>query len=181
MAGYFEDEALSAAAFDDEGYYHTGDLATIDDEGFLRILGRKRDVFNSAEGSNIYPARIEELLEGLPGVAQAILIGDARAFISALVVVRDPPAGNELLLAPEQHAAIYDAIGRQIAGVNARLEGFERVRRIAIFSGPFDGALYRAVGQGKIARDRPKVLAQHAELIAALYADAGARYAVPTA
>ena len=175
MAGYYENEALTREAFDDEGYYHTGDLGEIDEAGYLRIRGRKRDVFNSSEGSNIYPARIEEMLESLPSIRQVILIGDARPYLSALVVPATSPTSNGQssvigqLLEPATHRALYDQIVREIATVNPRLEGFERIRCIALFAGPFPASVYQTVGQAKVRRDRKKVIEHYASVVARLY------------
>jgi long-chain acyl-CoA synthetase len=155
MAGYLDNPELTRESFDDAGYYHTGDLGEIDGEGFLRIRGRKRDVFNSSEGSNIYPARIEEMLEGLPSIRQAILVGDGRPYLSALVV----PDGD----------ALHGRIASDIAGVNPRLEVFERVRRIAVLDAPFPADVYTPVAQSKVRRDRKKVAERYASVIAKLY------------
>jgi long-chain acyl-CoA synthetase len=168
MAGYLDNAALTGESFDEAGYYHTGDLGEIDAAGYLRILGRKRDVFNSSEGSNIYPARIEEMLEGLPSIRQAILIGDVRPYLSALIVP-EPPSGEHELLDPDANRDLYARIAGEIAAMNERLEGFERIRRIAVFAAPFPGAVYQPVAQSKVRRDRKKVLELYAGVIAKLY------------
>src|SRR5439155_19769389 len=98
MAGYLDADDLTRAAFTDDGFYLTGDLGTIDADGFLQLHGRSRDVFNSAEGSNIFPTRIEEMIEGLPTVRQVILVGDAKPFIVALICI--DAAGPHAVLAP---------------------------------------------------------------------------------
>jgi acyl-CoA synthetase (AMP-forming)/AMP-acid ligase II len=79
MRGYLDDPDATAAAIDRDGFLHTGDLATIDDDGYVRIVGRIKDMF-IVGGFNAYPAEIENLLLGHPGIAQAAVIGvpDAR-------------------------------------------------------------------------------------------------------
>jgi len=72
--GYFRDEAATAELLDEHGWCKTGDLATLKPEG-LYITGRKKDVFNTSEGSNMYPSRVEGSLEELPLVAEAVLLG----------------------------------------------------------------------------------------------------------
>jgi long-chain acyl-CoA synthetase len=168
MVGYFEAPELTAAAFDADGYYHTGDLGEIDADRYLHLRGRKRDLFNSSEGTNIYPARIEEMIEGLPWVGQAFLVGDALPFITALIVPRDAPGGAGVL-DPEREAERYARARAGLAELNARLEGFERVRRFLLLAGPFDEAVYKTVGASKIRRDRKKLAERHAAEVARLY------------
>src|SRR5690606_6536697 len=74
MRGYLDDPEATAAAFDDEGFLHTGDLGTLDEDGYLRIVGRIKDMF-IVGGFNAYPAEIENLLLAHPRVAQAAVIG----------------------------------------------------------------------------------------------------------
>jgi long-subunit acyl-CoA synthetase (AMP-forming) len=170
MAGYFEAEELSRNAFTEDGFYKTGDLGTIDAEGFLRLHGRSRDVFNSAEGSNIYPTRIETMLEGLPSVSQALLVGDGKPFITALLSVKDGPSKSTEPLSPKTHAELYARVRAEIATINPKLEAFERVRRFALFGGPFPESVYQHVGHSKIKRERKQTVALYRALVEELYA-----------
>jgi acyl-CoA synthetase (AMP-forming)/AMP-acid ligase II len=74
MRGYLDDPDATAAAIDADGFLHTGDLGTFDADGYLRIVGRIKDMF-IVGGFNAYPAEIENLLLGHPGIAQAAVIG----------------------------------------------------------------------------------------------------------
>ena len=85
--GYLKDEAATAAAFTDEGYFRTGDLGRIED-GFVRIVGRKKDILVTAGGKNIAPVPIEHALEGGP-VETAIVLGDDRPYLVALLTLKD--------------------------------------------------------------------------------------------
>ncbi|CAN5687463.1 N/A [soil metagenome] len=169
MAGYLDAPELTRAAFTYDGYYSTGDLGSLDAEGFLRIHGRSRDVFNSAEGSNIYPTRIEEMLEGLPSIGQAILVGDVKPFITALLHVEGSEDSDEPL-APCDHAGLYATVRAEIETVNERLEAFERIRRFVLLPRPFPSEVYHPVGQSKIRRDRKASVARYLDLIDAMYA-----------
>jgi len=172
MPGYLGDRDATKAAFDAEGYYLTGDLAEIAADRTLRILGRKRDVFNTPEGSNIYPARIEQQIESLAPVQAAVLVGDQRPYLSALVVPREPVAASGApFLEPHAHAALYERIGAELAGVNAGLERVEKVVRFLVLGEPFHPDAYRIVGPGKVRRDRQAVGALYAEATRFLYAD----------
>jgi len=92
MLGYFEDEAATAAAFNAHGWFMTGDLGWIDDQGYLRVVGRQKDIIIRG-GRNIYPARIEVLAARYPGVekAAAFAVADARLGerVCLAVVARD--------------------------------------------------------------------------------------------
>jgi long-chain acyl-CoA synthetase len=86
MKGYFRDSAATKEAFDKNGYFKTGDIGRIDENGVLYITGRKKDIFVTSGGKNISPQNIENKLKGSPYVEQVALIGDRRKFISALIV-----------------------------------------------------------------------------------------------
>jgi fatty-acyl-CoA synthase len=79
MRGYWNDPGATAAAIDAEGWMHTGDLATMDDDGYVRIVGRIKDMIIRG-GENIYPREIEEFLHALPAVADAHVIGVPSAY-----------------------------------------------------------------------------------------------------
>jgi fatty-acyl-CoA synthase len=72
--GYFRDPEATAAAFDADGFFHTGDLARVDDEGYVSIVGRRKEMYISG-GENVYPAEVEAALDALPAVAQCAVVG----------------------------------------------------------------------------------------------------------
>jgi long-chain acyl-CoA synthetase len=109
FAGYYKNEAATAESFDD-GWLCTGDIGTIDDDGFLRITGRKKDLIITAGGKNVQPAELEDMLQANPLVGQAMVVGDAKPFIAALVTL-DP---DELRVWATQH-------GRQVPDDNAEM------------------------------------------------------------
>lgn len=74
MLGYYRAPELTAAAVDSEGWYYTGDLAVIDEQGFIRIVDRKKDLIIRG-GEKIYPAEVERFLQGLAGVREAAVVG----------------------------------------------------------------------------------------------------------
>ena len=114
--GYLDSIELNRETFDLDGYYRTGDLAEISD-GWLRITGRAKDVFNTAEGSNIYPRRIEQKLEQLPRVEQAMLVGDGRPYMSAVLVLSglSEDLGDSELghVSPSNEPKLYREIGQE--------------------------------------------------------------------
>ncbi len=90
-AGYYKEEDKTAETFDADGWLHTGDIGSIDPDGFVRVVDRKKELIVTAGGKNISPANLELLLKRHPLVGQACAIGDLRPFVSALVVL-DPEA-----------------------------------------------------------------------------------------
>ncbi len=74
-----------------DGWFHTGDLGEIDDEGFVRVTGRKKEILVTAGGKNVAPAVLEDRLRAHPLVDQCMVVGDGRPFIAALVTL-DPDA-----------------------------------------------------------------------------------------
>ncbi|WP_123025916.1 AMP-dependent synthetase/ligase [Mycolicibacterium stellerae] len=90
FAGYWHNEEETNAAFSD-GWFHTGDLGAIDDNGFLTIVGRKKEIIVTAGGKNVAPAVLEDRLRAHPLISQAMCVGDAKPFIAALITI-DPEA-----------------------------------------------------------------------------------------
>jgi long-chain acyl-CoA synthetase len=89
FAGYWGDEPATAEVLERDGWFHTGDLGEIDDEGFVRITGRKREILVTAGGKNVAPAVLEDRLRAHPLVDQCMVVGDGRPFIAALITL-DP-------------------------------------------------------------------------------------------
>ena len=88
FAGYWRNEQATADAFDD-GWFRTGDLGALDDDGYLTITGRKKDLLVTAGGKNVSPGPLEDRMRSHPLISQAVVVGDGRPFIGALVTV-DP-------------------------------------------------------------------------------------------
>lgn len=136
MKGYWHMEKETAEVIDAEGWFHTGDIGEVDSEGFLRITDRKKELIINAYGKNVAPAPIENALKGSRFIGQAVVIGDRRKFLSALLVpdfdALKPwaekqgihAASNEQLVADRQ---VRDLIGQEVTAVNAHLAGFEKI------------------------------------------------------
>jgi long-chain acyl-CoA synthetase len=172
--GYFKNPQATGEAFDAEGWYYTGDLGAIEPDGSLRITGRKKDLFNCSDGSNIYPSFIELQLENEPFIRQAVLLGDRRPFVAALVVpdlAQIAAALNCIAasLSPEQ---IRAALWAQIERVNTRLEHYERIREIAVLQEDFSAVVRSINVFQKIKVDRKAVAERYRETIETIYAPA---------
>ncbi len=90
FSGYWHNDEETKAVFSD-GWFHTGDLGSIDDDGFLKIIGRKKEIIVTAGGKNVAPAILEDRLRAHPLISQAMAVGDAKPFIAALITI-DPEA-----------------------------------------------------------------------------------------
>jgi long-subunit acyl-CoA synthetase (AMP-forming) len=142
MRGYRNEPQKTAEAIDAEGWLHTGDVATIDDEGYVRIVDRKKELIINAAGKNMSPANIEARLKSAsPLIGQAIAIGDRRPYNVALIVL-DPDAcaayaaraglaeGSAAFLC--QHEGIVAAVSAAVEDANAGLSRVEQIKRFRI-------------------------------------------------
>ena len=104
FAGYWRNDAATAEVFDDDGWFLTGDVGTLDDDGFLKITGRKKEIIVTASGKNVAPAPLEDRLRAHPLIGEAVVVGDGRPFIAALIAL-------------DQEAVNSWAAGHGLAGV----------------------------------------------------------------
>ena len=169
--GYFEDPEATREAIDADGWYHSGDLGRIDSDGCLYVVGRKKDIFYCSDGSNIYPSFIELLLENDPFVRQAILVGDRRPFIAALIVPEKKRIALELnkqesaLVQKDIEAVIY----ARIEQINPRLEEVEKIRKIFVMRDDFPAEVRSITAFQKIKIDRKTVEERYGKEISAIY------------
>ena len=177
--GYWNNEAATKEMIDEDGWLHTGDLGVLDDEGFLAITGRKKDLIITAAGKNVAPAVLEDRLRAHWLVSQCLVVGDARPYIAALVAgdpetfaqwkadngkpetatmadLRDDPA-----LRAEIQAAVDDA--------NKAVSQAEAIKKFAILDEDFTEAGGQLTPTLKVRRN--VVMEQYAAQIAALYDD----------
>ncbi len=146
--GYFGDPETTREALDADGWCHTGDLGTLDSDGYLYVVGRKKDIFYCSDGSNIYPGFIELLLEQDPFIRQAALLGDRRPFIAALIVPDRERIAAEL--SKEESTLTDDDIQRMVWArvqmINEGLEHYEQVRKVSVLNGDFPQNVRSATG-----------------------------------
>ena len=94
FAGYFKDPEATAATIDADGWLHTGDVGEIDDDGYLTITDRKKDIIITAGGKNISPSEIENRLKVSPYVREAMVVGDRRKYLVALIGIEADTVGD---------------------------------------------------------------------------------------
>jgi long-chain acyl-CoA synthetase len=160
--GYYKEPEATADALRD-GWLCSGDLGAFDREGFLSITGRKKEIIITAGGKNIAPKNIEAAIKELPLVGEAVVIGDRRKYLTALVTLEPTAAGK---VSGEQ---VRSTIQAKIDEVNQSLARVEQVKKFAILERPFGIDTGELTPTMKLKR---KVIAQkYAREIEAMYAD----------
>ena len=138
MQGYWNDPDATAQVFDGD-WLKTGDIGALDQDGFIRITDRKRDFIKTSGGEMISPARLEGLLTTTPEISQAMVFGDRRPYLVA-ILVPEPDLITGLGLQNGDLDLMTRAIGAAVARVNQSVSPRERVRRFLIASEPFTPA-----------------------------------------
>lgn len=141
MRGYYNKPEETRAVFTADGWFKTGDIGTVDADGFLRITDRKKELFKTSGGKYIAPQPIEQLIKGSRFVNQVVLIGNGRRFPAALIVPDWKQIESYAQLKGiktrshaelTRNARIIDLFERQIAGLTPDLAQYERVKKIAL-------------------------------------------------
>ena len=141
FVGYLDDPEKTAEALDPDGTLHSGDIGVFDDDGYLRIVDRKKELIITAGGKNISPANLETAIKVVPLIGQACAIGDQRPFVSALVVL-DPEVAPvwakehgiefDTLADLAADPAIVAEIERGVAEAMAPFNGAERIKKVKV-------------------------------------------------
>ncbi len=172
--GYLNRADATAEAFDAEGWFHTGDLGSIDADGFVSITGRKKELLKTSGGKYIAPVKIEARLKAVAFVQEAVVIGDNRNFCVALFAL-DPEtlgewATREGLPADPGHERVRAVLQAHVAEVNRSLASYESIKYFDVLPAPLsvDGGELTASLKVK----RKVVSTKYADRIEAMYAQA---------
>jgi len=142
FAGYWNNEDATHEVLERDGWLHTGDIGEIDEEGFVRITGRKKEILVTAGGKNVAPSVLEDRVRAHPLVSQCLVVGDGRPFIAALVTI-DPESFptwaeahgktgelRDLLDDPDLRAEVQ----RAVDDANAAVSRAESIRKFAVLA-----------------------------------------------
>jgi len=161
FAGYYHDPDATAATIDDEGFVHTGDVGHLDEDGFLVITDRKKDIIVTAGGKNVAPQNLENELKSHTVVSQALVVGDRKPYVAALVTV-DPGAVDGM--SPDQ---VHDAVASAVEAVNAERSRYEQIKRFTVL--PREFSLERDEMTPTLKLRRKVILEHFASEVAELY------------
>jgi long-chain acyl-CoA synthetase len=168
FTGYWHNEAATKEMVDPDGWLHTGDLGELDEDGYLRVTGRKKDIIVTAGGKNVAPAVLEDRLRAHPLVSQCMVVGDGRPYVACLVTLDEEAIGPwqarhpslagasmaELAEAPELIAEIQSAVDEANKAVS-RAESIRRFRVLPVDFTERSGYLTPSlkVRRGVVAKD----------------------------
>ena len=173
--GYRNNPAATAEALTD-GWFRTGDLGTIDDDGFLQITGRKKEIIITAGGKNVAPAVLEDRFRGHPLVSQCVVVGDQRPFIAALVTLDAEMLPGWLashglpgMSVPEaaEHPEVLAALHRAAERANKAVSRAESIRKVRVLTTDFTEANGYLTPSLKVKRSL--VLKDFADQVDAIY------------
>ncbi len=175
--GYFGNPEQTAELIDRDGWLHTGDVGVLDEDGFLHITDRKKDLFKTSGGKYVAPQLLEAKLKEIRGVGQAFAVGDGRKFISALLSL-DPDNAGQLAadlgipftgdlaaLAGDPVLIVY--MDDQVTQINSSLARFEQIKKVAVL--PHELSMEAGELTPTMKLKRKVILANHADTIATLY------------
>jgi long-chain acyl-CoA synthetase len=176
FAGYWRNEEATAAVLDRDGWLHTGDVGEIDEEGFVRITGRMKEILVTAGGKNVAPSVLEDRVRAHALVSQCLVVGDGQPFIAALITL-DPETFPDWAAAhgksgdltehlddPDLRQEIQDAIDE----ANAAVSRAESIRKFVILPGDWTEESGQLTPSLKLKRN--VVVREHKDEIAALFA-----------
>src|SRR5881296_138933 len=144
--GYYKQPEATREVFDLDGWFHTGDIGTIDGDGFLVITDRKKDLIVTAGGMNIAPQNIENLLKADPFISQVMIYGDRRPYPVALITVnpeelskfaREQGILTSAAAAIVKHPKVVERVGRTVEEKNTQLQSYARIKRFTVLATDF--------------------------------------------
>jgi long-chain acyl-CoA synthetase len=175
FAGYYRDDEATGETLDD-GWLRTGDLGAVDEDGFVRVTGRKKELIITSNGKNVSPTNIEEQLRETRWISQAVVFGDNKPYLVALLTL-DPDEAVKLaervgappddVAALASHPAVRAELQASVDAVNARLARIEQIKRFAVL----DRDLSQPAGEltPTLKIKRPVIAERYHDLVEELY------------
>ncbi len=175
--GYYRDQEKTNETFDPDGWLHTGDIGTVDPDGYFRVVDRKKELLITAGGKNISPANLESLLKRHPLIGQACVVGDGRPYVAALIVLDGEAApawarGNGLefssLAEFSRDPRVNAEVQRAVDDTNDHLSQVEKIKRFVIL--PTEWTVDSEELTPTLKLKRRVILSKYAQEIDRLYA-----------
>jgi long-chain acyl-CoA synthetase len=163
LLGYLQPDGSIVSPLDEDGWLATGDVGLLDEDGFLTITDRKKELLITAGGKNIAPTMIESYLTAHPAIGFAAAIGDRRPFVTALIVL-DPDVIPE---AARQSPDVLAAVEAAVQAANSKLARVEQIKRYAILPGPWTPDSGEVTP--KLSLRRRVITERYADVIESLY------------
>ena len=178
MQGYWKNEAANAEVFSGERWFHSGDLGKLDDEGFLYIVGRKKELIVTAGGKNVAPAVLEDRLRAHPLISQCMVVGDNQPFIASLITIDQDALKTWITANKKDGASLADlandpdlisVIQTAVDEANKAVSKAESIRKFTIL--PTDFTIAGGQLTAKLSLKRHVIGKEFAADITALFAD----------
>ena len=162
MKGYYKAPEMTSEVIDSEGYFHTGDLGVIDDEGFLCLTGRVKEIFKTSMGKYVSPALVENTMMESPYINSIIVVGEGQKFAAALIIPNFDQLNvwcrenklsfinNELMI---KDKAVITLIRQEVDRLNKSLGDYERVQRFELLASDWSAGKGEITSTMKIRRD----------------------------
>jgi long-chain acyl-CoA synthetase len=173
FAGYYKEPEATAAVLKD-GWLHSGDLGHFDQDGYLYITGRKKEILITAGGKNVAPRNLEEALKRSPLIEEAVVLGDRQKFLAALVTLRMGVTRTSLRIPesadpdPGTWPGLADALWEHVQAVNREFSQVEQIKRIAVLRASLSVDAGELTPTLKLRRS--VISERHRDLIGRLYA-----------
>jgi len=173
---YHNNPSATAEAFTTDGWFRTGDIGALDEDGYLRITGRKKELIVTAGGKNVAPTQLEDRLRGHPLISQVLVIGDGEPFISALITLdkemlpqwlRNHGLAAMDVVEASSHPQVLAALDRAVARTNRAVSRAESIRTFRVLATDFTEANGLLTPSLKVKRG--PVMEAHADVIADIY------------
>ncbi len=173
--GYWKDPEATSEAFSPEGWFRTGDIGEVDDEGFVRITGRKKEILVTAGGKNVAPAALENIVSASALVDQCLVVGDGQPFIAALVTI-DVEAFDAWLERTGKKGTVADHVNdpdllaevqAAVDHANSAVSKAESIRKFSVLADEWTEEGGQLTPSLKLKRN--VVMREHADDVAALY------------
>lgn len=148
MLGYFEDPETTAAVFTEDGWFRTGDVGFIDEDGYIHITGRKKNIIILSNGKNIYPEEIEQYLSPISMIAECVVVGRQNANGEVVITALIYP--NEEMTQHMTKEAVYEALKAEVNEVNKNLPVFKQIHEIELRDTEFEKTTTKKIKRYKV-------------------------------